>query len=633
MERPAPARTFQATVTRSFPTLTQRHGGPVQVKVNGDVVRPGEHTAEVLALLGIIPDDVDDVFWRYVGQGHWPLIAEGTMAQFDEWAATHQEGAGWEIEADVAAANGVVEVRDLAYVDDREVHRYLTMRVRDWNHLSYKEYADNGFDASVKRTSSLSSRGQTLESGGAVGSWYSGIDAEEITATRNAANALEAARRNLQHAYDEIEIAIKVADAAWKGDRADAMKYKFCLEATVVDAVTQVTHAWEDFTQDVVRQQGLAKDHDDKLKREVATEVGITIVVGIVTFGAGAVIKGSLFAAKLAKWARDVEILRRALQSRHAQTLAGIARSTGVVRALRASRMGTVEVGATVAVKGSTGQELTADELLTRFLFAAGLQAGSDLWRFGLRPIGDRFGVHFDSPAARGVRPTPPREGPELPPGGRPRGDTPPAGAHPTPRPHEIPPATRPARPTRPSEPAEPGGDGPPNGRGGDPAGPPTTPGRPAPHGGGGDGPTRPSIEPSPTNRPRGRPQRINPRDDEATRRSLQRENDSADVLARHGYDLEHQPHLPEVAPRKPDYLIEGRIFDNYAPGRAGVRNIWSEVYGKVVDKQQADRIILNLTDSRVTMDALRRQFADWPIEGLKEIIIVKGETVIPFFP
>jgi hypothetical protein len=405
MQRPAPATSFQATVTRRFSSLLQRHGGAIVVRVNGDVVKEGEQSAEVLALLGIVPDEIDDAFWRFVGS-HWPYIEYSPGNPFpDHFAQTHQDGAQWEVEANVDAGKGVTEVRDLAYCDFREVRRYLSFQMRDWNHITYATYADNGFDDSKGRTSGLVYHGQPIEPGGAVGSWYSGIDADEITATRSAANALEAARRNLEKAYDEIEIAIKVADAAWKGDRAEAMKYKFCLEATVVDAVGAVTHAWEDFTQDVVRQQGLAKDHDDKLKREVATEVGITILVGIVTFGAGAVIKGSLFAAKLAKWARDVEILRKAMQSHHAQTLLDIARHTGVVRALRATRMGAVEVGATVAVKGATGQELTGEELLQRFLFAAGIQAGSDLWRFGLGPIGNRFGVHFEPPGRGAVPP------------------------------------------------------------------------------------------------------------------------------------------------------------------------------------------------------------------------------------
>ena len=117
-----------------------------------------------------------------------------------------------------------------------------------------------------------------------------------------------------------------MAQEAWKGDRADAAKYKFAMEATVVEALAEVAHGWEDFTQDVVRQQGLAKDHDDKFQREIATEVGITVVIGVITFGAGAVLKASLFAARLAKWAHEVELLRRVLQSRFGQTMTPVGR-------------------------------------------------------------------------------------------------------------------------------------------------------------------------------------------------------------------------------------------------------------------------------------------------------------------
>jgi hypothetical protein len=411
MQKPAPATSFSAVITRNFSTLTQRGGGPITIKVDGEVVKPGAHSAQVLGLLGIVPEEIDDAFWKFVGNGHWPLISEGTTAMFDEFAARDQHGAGWKIEANVRPGAGVTEVRDLAYVDAREVSRWLTLTVRDHNKLSYKEYAENGFDASVGRTSWLTSQSQSIEPGGAVGSWYSGVDQGEIDATRSAANALYAARRDLRNARDEMEVAIRVADAAWKGDRAEAMKYKLCLETTAVEAVLAVTHAWEDFTQDVVRQQGLAKEHDDKLKREVATEIGITVVVGIITFGAGAALKGAAFAAKLAKWARDVEVLRKAMESRHGATLTRIAQHTGTVRLLRASKLGTIEVGATAGVKGATGQELTAEELLMRFMFAAGIQAGSDLWRFGLGPMGQRYGVTFRPPSHPA---TPPRTTPPV---------------------------------------------------------------------------------------------------------------------------------------------------------------------------------------------------------------------------
>lgn len=114
-------------------------------------------------------------------------------------------------------------------------------------------------------------------------------------------------------------------------------------------------------------------------------------------------------------------------------------------------------------------------------------------------------------------------------------------------------------------------------------------------------------------------------------RRSLQREQDSADRLADLGYRVEQNPHLPGTS-RNPDFRIEGRIFDNYAPTRSNPRSIWSEIQGKVTEGQTS-RVVLNLDDSAASMDALRTQFTRWPIEGLDEVMVLRGGQVLRLFP
>jgi hypothetical protein len=108
------------------------------------------------------------------------------------------------------------------------------------------------------------------------------------------------------------------------------------------------------------------------------------------------------------------------------------------------------------------------------------------------------------------------------------------------------------------------------------------------------------------------------------------RENDSADVLARAGYKVEQNPVVPGL--KEPDYRIEERIFDNYAPITGNPRNIWSEIQEKV-EEEQADRIVLNLDDSPITLEALRQQLNDWPMPDLKEVIVLRGGRVISFWP
>jgi hypothetical protein len=403
MQTPAAATSLYAQISRSFPTLTKRSGGAITVKVNGDVVKPGEHSAEVLGLLGIVPEELDDAFWRFVGSGNWPYIEYGTDQMPDHFAQNNQQGAGWELEAWVESGAGVKQVKDLAYCDSRKVRRYLTLRMRQWNRINYATYAENNFDDSVGRSYGMISHGMPVEAGGAVGSWYSGVDDGEIAATRSAAHALEAARRNLGKAFDEMEIAIKVADAAWQGNRADAAKYKFAMEASIVESIGAVAHGWEDFIQDVVRQQGLAKDHDDKFKREVAAEIAITVAVGLITFGAGALIKGTMFAAKLARWADEVAAIQALMRTGLGRTMSRVANSSAGAKSLRVIARTMGDMTTTAAVKGVTGQDVTAQDWMFSFLLAGTIgQATSDFAKWSLGSLETRFGIKFASPAGKG---------------------------------------------------------------------------------------------------------------------------------------------------------------------------------------------------------------------------------------
>ncbi|MEU3621311.1 hypothetical protein BS329_08110 [Amycolatopsis coloradensis] len=157
---------------------------------------------------------------------------------------------------------------------------------------------------------------------------------------------------------------------------------------------------------------------------------------------------------------------------------------------------------------------------------------------------------------------------------------------------------------------------------------PPKDPKKPTGHGG---DHTEPSGKPDPNAEPDGHPTRIRDQDDAETKRSLQRENESATTLAKAGYKVEQNPDVP--GDKNPDYKIEGEVFDNYAPKTANARNIASEIQGKI-DKEQTERVVLNLADSNVDPEKLRAQLRDWPIEGLKEIkVIDKNGNVVNFYP
>ncbi len=139
---------------------------------------------------------------------------------------------------------------------------------------------------------------------------------------------------------------------------------------------------------------------------------------------------------------------------------------------------------------------------------------------------------------------------------------------------------------------------------------------------------TRPTLTPDPSNRPQGRPTQVPDNERPENIRALTRENESAQLLAQLGYDIRQNPDVPGSA--NPDYLIDGRLFDNFAPQRdTSARNIWSVIQGKV--EHQAPGIVLNLDDSAIDIADLRAQFDEWPIEGLEQLIVIRDGAVIPF--
>lgn len=69
---------------------------------------------------------------------------------------------------------------------------------------------------------------------------------------------------------------------------------------------------------------------------------------------------------------------------------------------------------------------------------------------------------------------------------------------------------------------------------------------------------------------------------------------------------------------KNPDYKINGEIFDNYVPSSSNIRNIWTAVEDKVLKGQTN-----NISDSKVTVNALKEQFSQWKIKGLDKIIVI----------
>ncbi|WP_371688560.1 hypothetical protein [Micromonospora sp. KC207] len=143
--------------------------------------------------------------------------------------------------------------------------------------------------------------------------------------------------------------------------------------------------------------------------------------------------------------------------------------------------------------------------------------------------------------------------------------------------------------------------------------------------------------------RPTGPPARIEPGMTAENKRSLQRENEAANILADKGYRVQQNPNQVEAAAAraktgdvgkptsKPDMLVEGKVFDVYSPSVVKkVRGIWTEA-SKKVDGGQTQRVLINLKDWPGELADLRKQFTDWPIPGLKEVkVITSAGEIFP---
>ncbi|MCX8752382.1 hypothetical protein J3U57_12445 [Gilliamella sp. B3464] len=102
--------------------------------------------------------------------------------------------------------------------------------------------------------------------------------------------------------------------------------------------------------------------------------------------------------------------------------------------------------------------------------------------------------------------------------------------------------------------------------------------------------------------------------------RSIMRENESAQILANNGYHVEQNPIIPGL--KKPDYKINGEIFDNIAPKTNSVRNIYDRALEKI-NAGQTKSVVINLADTKVSVDDLQKQFNDWPMKGLDKVIVI----------
>ena len=151
-----------------------------------------------------------------------------------------------------------------------------------------------------------------------------------------------------------------------------------------------------------------------------------------------------------------------------------------------------------------------------------------------------------------------------------------------------------------------------------------------------------PSLKPNEANKPFGEAESIKANADARQVRGITRQNEAAETLAKNGYSVEQKPQLTDAdrmsnpwlnRNKKPDFKIEDKIFDGYAPDKAtSAENIRLNIRDKV-EQGQTRRVLLNMDDSSVSLNELRKVIWNNPVMELEQILVVKDGKVTKFFP
>ncbi len=114
--------------------------------------------------------------------------------------------------------------------------------------------------------------------------------------------------------------------------------------------------------------------------------------------------------------------------------------------------------------------------------------------------------------------------------------------------------------------------------------------------------------------------------------RPINRQNETAFLMASHGFDVEMLPNKingnghGNNATASPDYLIEKKACECYSPTSDSPRNIWTTIKKK--SEEQANNIILNLDDCPISVEAILLNIKEYPIPTLTRLIYVKNGVI-----
>lgn len=137
---------------------------------------------------------------------------------------------------------------------------------------------------------------------------------------------------------------------------------------------------------------------------------------------------------------------------------------------------------------------------------------------------------------------------------------------------------------------------------------------------------THPGLQPDPQRRADGDPPRM--QGDSDKKRALRRQIETADAMARAGWRVAHRPEAQSG--KNPNLIVEGRVFDVYAPTSKSAAKMASVLKDKV-KTGQAVRFVINTQDTPLGVEEIRTvfltdRFAFAHINNTVEVLLFDGE-------
>ena len=116
---------------------------------------------------------------------------------------------------------------------------------------------------------------------------------------------------------------------------------------------------------------------------------------------------------------------------------------------------------------------------------------------------------------------------------------------------------------------------------------------------------------------------------------NVTRQNESADFLAREGFEIRHND-TPLPNGKEPDYHMEGNYWDHLNPTSNNVDQVRAGIRKKAhrdPDKRQADRLVVRLDDTSVSTADVVGILQRKPIRELIEVLIIENGSFTMFPP